>query len=71
MSKEQEYEFTITIEQKTDGVTDGRTLVEEFSYDGKVHAIKTKVFTQELTEALSKAVDRLTDMAITGEVVED
>lgn len=71
MSKEQEYEFTIRVEQRTDGKLDGRTLVEEFSADGKVHAMKTKVFTNELTKAIDAAVDRLTNMALVGEVVGD
>ena len=62
--KQKKYTLELNFFQTTDGSLDGRTLVEEFSADPTVHAIKTQVFTEELTEAISKATKRLTDMAI-------
>ena len=59
-----EYEFVIRVEQKTNGKVNGRSLVEEFSSDPNVHSIKTQVFTHYMTEALDKATKDLTDMAI-------
>ena len=62
--KGKKYTLELNFFQTTDGNLNGRTLVEEFSDDLTVHAIKTQVFTEELTEALAKATKRLTDMAI-------
>mgnify|MGYP001000597028 CR=1 FL=1 len=62
--KQKKYTIELNFFQTTDGNLDGRTLVEEFSSDLTVHAIKTQVFTEELTEAIAKATKRLTDMAI-------
>ena len=62
--KGKKYTLELNFFQTTDGDLDGRTLVEEFSSDPVVHALKTQVFTEELTEAIAKATTRLTNMAI-------
>ena len=62
--KGKKYTLELNFFQTTDGDLDGRTLVEEFSSDPVVHALKTQVFTEELTEAIAKATKRLTNMAI-------
>lgn len=66
MSKAKKHRLIITLTQETDGEVDGRTLLEEFSDDSAVHVIKTKVFSAELTEAIKRATDQLTDMALTA-----
>ena len=62
--KGKKYTLELNFFQTTDGDLDGRTLVEEFSSDPVVHALKTKVFAKHLLLAVSNATDELTDMAI-------
>lgn len=58
------YKITISMTQETDGDTDNKTLVEEFSEDGTVHLMKTKVFTKHFTSAVAAATHELIDLAI-------
>jgi hypothetical protein len=62
--RDKKHKLTITFVQETDGVADGRTLVEEFSEDSTIHVIKCKVFAAELNKAVAAATDQLTDMAL-------
>lgn len=62
--KPKKYRIAITLHQETDGGIDGRTFHEDFSDDLAVHAIKTKVLVNELSQAIDRATDRLTQMVL-------
>ena len=65
------YCLELSFTQSTDGEVDNRTLMSEYSDDGVIHALKTQVFTEELTKSVNNITKKFTDMAISvgGEVV--
>lgn len=64
MPRAKKHKFSIRVEQTTDNEIDGEVLLNEFSNDTAIHAIKVKVFTKHITAAIDKATDELTSMAI-------
>lgn len=64
MAQKKGHKLTISFVQETDGKVDGQTLIEEYTSDMATHLIKTQVFTEELTKAVSISTKRLTDMGL-------
>jgi len=69
--EDRKHRIAINMIQETDGVIDNETLMEEFSDDSVVHVIKTQVFVDCFTRAISEAVQQLSDAALDAMVGED
>jgi hypothetical protein len=67
VEKDKKHSLIITMTQTTDGRKDGGTLVEEYSDDSTAHILKCKVFAAEMTAAVARATDTLTDMALSAQ----
>ena len=58
------YCLEITFIQSTDGEPDDTVVLNEFSSDPVIHAIKTQVMTRHLTTAINNMTKEFTDAAI-------